>query len=574
MKFPSKTEDPDFWYWEDGADKAVEWWNRNIVFSKDEWAGKPFILEPWQENDIIRPLIGWRRRDNGTRKYKTIWVEMARKNGKTEFAAGLNHLIMQMERTYGGEGYGFALDTDQARIVFDRMEEMTKLSAGLNDVCETVADCVYYKELNASFRILSGRPTGKHGKMPKLIYGDEPHEWTYATAKLLKTLRQGMAASSDRLEIYTTTAGDPLGPGWDMHNYALMVRDEIIPDSELLVVIYAIDPDDDWTDEKNWIKANPNLEKTVRLEFLRKEAEKAHYSETDVVDFKRYHCGIWTGEAARWLSVKAWKECTEYPDDPNYWRKMEDELAGRPCFGGLDLASTDDTTALIWLFPPAIEISHGRWKIIDAEQDDDGNWYIPDCDDDGISAKWQILCRIWIPKQGIQNRMEKGQIPYDKWATDGALRTTPGKITDYNAIKKCILGDENRDIAGDLKKFDVQMIGVDRHNSSQLVIDLENEGVPINWYPQSYAGMSPPSKQLNRRVNGRLLEHGNHPVLAWQAGNVIRKINEDEQIRPSKGQSVDKIDSVVSLIMAMGLAEGKQEEEDTIDTGFIELEDA
>lgn len=561
-------EEQDYWYWEEAADRAVQWWNENIVFSIEKWAGQPFVLEPWQEHDIVRPLMGWRRRDDGTRRYKHLWLEMARKNGKTEFAAGLCHLIMIMEKTWGGQGYCMAENEGQARIVFERMYDMTKLSAGLNDQCEPLSGSIYYNKIHSAFMVLSGRSRGKHGKMPRLIYGDEPHEWTYDNAKTLKTLRQGMAASSDRLVIMTTTAGDPMGPGWDMHNQALMVRDGLIDDPEMLVVIYACDPDDDWRDESNWIKANPNLGKTVRLEFLRKEAEKAQFSETDIVDFKRYHLGIWTGEAARWLSVKAWRECTAHPDDRQYWREIEEAMRGRPCFGGLDLASTEDTTALVWLFPPAVRKDNGDWDILEAEQDEGGNWYIPDASGDDVSARWHVVCRIWVPKEGIRKREEKGMVPYARWASQGALLTTPGNITDYNAIRKQLLGDPDKGVEGDLQRFNVINLSVDRHNSSQFVVDLLGEGVPIDWYPQSFAGMSPPARQLERRVNGRLIEHGSHPVLAWQASNAVIRRNEDDQIRPTKGRSIDKIDAVVALVMAMGRAEALPE-----DDGKVNLPD-
>lgn len=506
-------EDGEFWYDERTADRAAAFFPEYLVFTDGEWAGKPFTLQPWQEHDIIRPMFGWKRAD-GTRQYRRAIVFVPRKNGKTELAAGVSLLCLIGDAEPGGQVYSIAHDEQQARLVFNKATAMVNRSPKLAGLLETYKTSIYCAELNAGFKPLSGRPTGKHGLSMSGLIGDEIHEWK--SADLYTFVHQSVGARRQPLEFLISTAGQRIGFGWETWEYCLKVRDGVIDDPETLVVIYAAPEGADWTDEATWRAANPNCGVSPKIEYLRAECQRAQQSPREENDFKRYHLNIWTEQAVRWLQMERWRKLVG--DTP--WQEMAATNAGRRCFGAVDLAATTDLAASVLVFPPDEEVS-----------------------------VWRFLPRFFVPSEAIANRVRRDRVPYDKWARSGALIATEGNVVDYDFIKAQILADA--------ETFQIQRFGFDPFNATQIMIQLAGEGLPVEKVRQGFLTLSAPSKELERLLLSEQFEHGGHPILEWCAGNVSLEADAAGNIKPSKAKSTERIDGIAALVSAMALALGE-----------------
>lgn len=504
------------WWDEAAAQKAVAAYPRYLRHTEAEWAGKPFHLTAWQRDRLVRPIFGWKRAD-GTRLIRIVWLELPRKNGKTEWAAGTSLIALLADGEMGGQGYAMAVDKDQAKIVFNKAGVMVGYSEELRKHLEVYKTSIYCPQLMASFKPLSSGPGGKHGFSPTVAVGDEVHEWTDGGA-LADVVHKGTAARRQPLEIYITTAGVK-GEGYasEMHDLALMVLSGEVEDPTFLPVIFAAGEDDDWQDEATWVKANPNFGISVKPTFLREEALKAKRSPRAENEFKRFHLNLWTEQLTRWLPMDKWKGCTADPANPDLWRQLFAKWKGRLCYGGLDLAITDDITSLAWVFPP-----EGKWK------------------------RWGVLWRFWRPIDTLENEPLPRKRRYEAFQQAGALNLTPGNVTDYGLVRRAILAD--------CRAFRVQKLGIDKFNASQLAVDLLNQdGLPVEWFRQGTLSMNGPSRTFERLVASEDLEHGNHPVARWMAQNAVVESDPVGNIKPVKGKAADKIDGIVAAIMGIGL---------------------
>lgn len=502
----------DYYFDAERARRATEFFPRFLRFTEGEWAGRPFELQAWQARGIGE-IFGWRRHSDDTRRYRRFRWWLPRKNGKTELLAGIAHLLTIGDGEPGAQVYSHALDKRQASIVFEKATAMLRYSPQLSGLYEATKTSLFCPKLQSAFRPLSGEPKGKHGLSPHGALGDEAHEWR--TRELHTFLVQGMGARRQPVDGTISTAGQRNTTGHELFEESVKIRDGIIPDDETHVMIYAADPDDDWADEKVWAKANPNLGVSLKLDFLRSEFLRAKENPRVENDFRRYHLNQWVGQETRWLPMDAWRKCgSESADD---WVQFEDKLAGRPCFGGLDLGSTSDITALVWFFPARDA----------AEQS-------------------LVLCRFWVPFDTIEPRVRRDLIPYDRWARTSALLTTPGNVTDYAAIRQRINEDA--------KRFNIQKLAIDRWEATQLAVELQQDGFSVAMFGQGFASMGAPSKELERQVIGGFIDHGNHPVLTWMAANAAVETNAAGGIKPAKDRAADKIDGIVALVMAIGLA--------------------
>lgn len=527
------------WYDEAAAEAAAEFFPTYLRHTEGEWAGRPFVLSPWQAA-VVRITFGLKRPD-GSRLLRRVIIWVARKNGKTEFLAGLSILALVCDGEFGGQGYAIAADKNQAGIVFGKAVSMVQMSGPLAEHLQTYRTSIFCPELNASFKPLSGTPHGKHGFSASFVAGDEIHEWP--NGDLYTFVHQSTAARRQPLEVLISTAGQKSrNHGWPMWEESLKIVDGTLDDPETLVVIYAAEPEDDWTDEAVWRKANPNIGISPKLEYLRAECEKARFNPRLENDFRRYHLNQWTEQAVRWLPLDLWDACV----DPEIWHvgvgrlvqaeiwtaekeaRLVASLRGRRAFGGLDLSSTSDVTALVWAFPPVAD-----------------------------DPMWRVLCRFWIPADSIRRRTDRDRVPYDLWARRGAVLSTEGNVVDYRAIKAQIYADA--------ELFPVASIAVDRWNATQIVVEMQEEGLPVTMFGQGYASMSAPAKELERLTFGGLVDHGAHPVLRWMAANVAITSDPAGNIKPAKDKSSEKIDGIVAEIMALGVAMAGAEEPANID---------
>lgn len=525
--------DESLYYFDDAtADLACRWIEEHCVFTDDKWAGKPFLLQPWQRDRIFRPLFGTKRKADNLRRYRRVIVWLPRKNGKTETAAAVSLIALIATGVMGGQVYSIAKDKDQARLVFDKAATMVAYSPKLSEVVEPLKSALFVPQLNAKFEPLSGTAQGKHGRSSTCLIGDEVHEWP--DDRLYTFMHQSSAAREEPIEFLISTAGTQEGYGWELWQECQRILDGTVEDPETLIVIYAADPDDDWKDPAVWAKANPNLGVSVRLDYLETECRKAQESPRLENDFKRYHLNMWTEQDVRWLPIDLWKKCSAEPDNKDLWRHLAGNMKGRRGFVGVDLSSTSDITAMVAVFPP--------------EKPGD---------------RLVVLPRFWVPDATVERRARVDRVPYDTWKKLGMIETTPGKTIDYAYIKRA--GYEWMDL------FDLRGFGFDRWNATQTMIEMEAEGVTIVKVGQGFASLTAPSKELERLVISGELEHGNHPVLTWMARNAGYEDDAAGNLKPSKQKSKEKIDGIAALVNSLFVMLNDEGEDTGLDVYIASL---
>lgn len=537
--YPNAYWDGEFWrdgiYWYDErtADKAAKFFPNHLVFTEGEWAGQPFVLEDWEEHDIVRPLFGWKRAD-GTRRYRRCFVWIARKNGKTELAAGVALLILVGDAEMGGQVFSIASEEAQAKIVFTKASNMAVRTPMLASRLECLGKVIYCPELNASFRPLSGKPKGKHGLNMSGLVGDEIHEWV--SGDLYTFVHDSAAARRQPLEFLISTAGQKGTHGEEVFKECQAILAGDIDDPETMVIIYAPNEDDDWTSEETWRKANPNFEKSVKLEPFLADFNRARQLPRLENDFKRYRLNIWTDQAVRWLPMDSvddkgrrfgWDHCVGPIawNDPNF----EQRLLGKLCFGGLDLSSTQDLSALVWWFP----IQKGLDVPV-------------------------ALCRAFKPADLVKEHGRRDRLPYERWVKEGALFTTPGNVVDYSFIERLVLSDATKfrlAFYGQQKRELYEGgLAIDRFNATGTAVRLEQEGIPVAMFGQGMVSLSAPSKELERLVISNGFHHGGHPLFRRHAQAVAVEVDAAENIKPTKAKSNGRIDLIAALVDALGIA--------------------
>lgn len=502
---------PGMWFDADAAQRAVDFFEECLRHVKGHKGSEPFLLEDWQKA-VTGCLFGWKRADN-TRRYREVWLYVARKNGKSPWAAGIVLYTLVHDPEPGIEAYSAAADRDQAALVFAYAHGMILQEPQLKRRLKvyTAMKSVEYPERFAYYKVLSAISESKHGLNVHLAVIDETH--AHKDPDLIDVLMTGTAARKQPLIVHTTTA-DWLRESVcnEKYDYACKVRDGVLQDAAFLPVIYEAAPPKDeaqdplwWTREAVWQQANPNLGVSVELEYLRRECQRAIDSPRLRNTFKRLHLNVRTGQDVEWFGLDAWDAC----HDPTL---TAESLHGQPCFAGLDLASTSDLCALVLWFP----------------------------------LQQALLPFFWLPHETIAKRYEKSGVPYPLWVDEGYIRVTPGNTTDYDQIRV--------DIMTFADVYQIKEIAIDRWNSTQLQTQLAGEGLEIVPFGQGFASMSAPSKELERLIISQELRHDGNQVLRWMASHVAVEEDAAGNLKPSKKKSSEKIDGIVSLIMAIGRA--------------------
>jgi phage terminase large subunit-like protein len=518
--------DGEFWFDEVAAEKAVAFFPKYLTLTKGEFAGRPFVLDDWQADDIVRPLFGWKCSD-GTRRYRRCYVWVARKNGKSELGAGIALLMLLGDGELGGEVYTIASNENQARIVFDRATAMVQRSVGLSEHLEPFKTAIYCPQLNASIKPMAGIPKGTHGLSTSGMVGDEIHEWE--TADLYQFLHDAEGARTQPLEFLISTAGEKGTIGETIFGECVDMLDGTNPDPRTLVVIYAAANDDDWRDPKVWAKANPSLGRGKKLAAMELDAKEAERKPRLVNNFKRYQLNMWTEQAVTWLPFDAvddegrkygWEQC----GGKVVWQLLEARLKGLRCFAGIDLSSIHDLSALCYFFPVQA----------------------------GLTTP-TVLPRFYKPEAYIKEHAKRDKLPYEKWVAERALKATPGNVVDYDFIRA--------DLIADAAFFQIAGIGVDPYNATQFAVQIGQDGLPVEFFRNGMLSMSPPSKELERLVTSNGIHHGGHPVLRQHAKVVAVQEDATGNIKPVKPKATSRIDGIVSLVEAIGMASKDQGEQ-------------
>lgn len=479
--------------------------------SKGAWAGQVLDLLPWQA-DLLGRLYGTLRPD-GLRQYRTCYVELGRKQGKSTISAGIALYSLVGDGEAGAEVYLAAVDRDQASIVFDVVREMVRQDPWLSKHLKLVPSLrrIDYPAKASRLRVIASDAAGTHGVNASCVIADEVHAWP--SRELWDVLATSMGARRQPLLVGITTAGwerDSLGGS--LHDYAERVRDGVVDDPAFLPVLYGAPADAPWDDPATWRLANPSLGVTITEEYLAGECARAKAIPAYESAFRRLHLCQWVNQESRWLPLAAWDACAG-DLGPG---EIEAAMAGRPCWAGLDLSATTDLTALVLVFP----------------------------DDDGA---YRVVARFWLPEEGMRARIERDRVPYDAWARAGHLQLTPGTVVDYARVRA--------EVNALAARFDLRGIAYDRWAATQLVQELAADGLDMAPVAQGMAAFAAPTRELLGLVLGGRLRHGGHPVLRWQADSVVVVQDAAGNVRPAKQKARGRIDGIVSLIMAVDRAQ-------------------
>ncbi len=479
--------------------------------TKGEFHGQPFHLLPWQEK-IIQDVFGTVRDDDPTmRQYTTAYIEIPKKNGKSELGAAIALNMLINDDEWKAEVYSCASDRQQAAIVFDVAVDMVRQSPALMKRVKIIPSTrrMIYQPTGSIYQVLSSEVATKHGLNVSACIFDELH--TQPTRALYDVMTQGSGdARRQPLWFLLTTAGtDRNSICWEVHQKALDILEGRKIDPRFYPVLFGLPDDADWTSEENWYRANPSLDHTITIDKVRDAFHKAQETPADENQFRQLRLNQWVKQSVRWMPMDKWDECGGVVDPY--------ALEGRACYAGLDLSSTSDLTALVLVFPPTSE-----------------------------DEPYIALPFFWLPEETLSLRVRRDHVPYDQWAKRGFIQTTEGNVVHYGFIERfiCELGE----------RYNIREIAHDRWNATMMVQTLEDDGFTMVPFGQGFKDMSPPTKELMRIVLEHKLCHGGHPVLRWNMDNAYVRTDPAGNLKLDKEKSTEKVDGAVALVMALDRA--------------------
>jgi phage terminase large subunit-like protein len=465
---------------------------------------------------FVVQLFGFRNLD-GSRRFTSALFAVARKNAKSTLAAAILLYCQCCEEEEGAQIISAATTGSQARIIFNVAKRMAEKTPDLKEAfgLECWANAISRVETGATFKPINAKASTQDGLNPSHVGLDEIH--AHKTADLLNVLTSAAGARSNPLWLYTTTEGyTNAGPWGELRQFAKQVLQGILGDSadHFLVVFYAVDDDDDEFDEAAWPKANPLMDANPHLlKAIRKEAVEARQMPSKLAEFKIKRLNRPASSATGWIDLAKWQRCGGNVD--------LDWLAGHPCWGALDLASTLDLTS---------------WRLV---------WKVG-----GVYYTWG---RRFVPSEAVRARTERGVVPYAGWVAAGLIEVTEGEVTDYAVV-------ESR-IREDIARFNPLAVGYDRWNAQEISQRLLADGHPLIEFNQTTKNYHPAMQELERAYISKNIQHGNDPVLNWCASNLIAVKDGNLNMKPDKKRSPDKIDDMATLLMAVGLSVTPEETE-------------
>ena len=494
------------WFDIEAAQKALDFFPECLTHVKGDLAGQPFELSLW-EKAIVANIFGWKRQD-GTRRYREVLLYVSRKNGKTTLAGGLVDYVMFCDREPGAEIYSAAADRAQAGLVFEQAAGMVRQEPALKRRARIFQKAIVLRNHSAVYKPISADAYTKHGYNTHMAIIDELH--AQPNRDLVDALETSTGSRSQPIIIHITTADyDRPSICNEKHDYACKVRDGVIEDEAFLPVIYETPRDADWHSMKVWKKANPCYGEALDPKYFKRKHKKAMEQPSFENTFKRLHLNMKTEQAERWIQLKRWDKCAGL---------KKESLTGLECYGGIDLASNTDLAAFGLFFP-------------------------------SLSA---VLTWGWVPKENAHEREKRDRVPYATWAKKGHLTLTEGNVIDYDVILNDI------GVLGTI--YDIQEIAIDRWGSTHMQTKLMKEGFDVVPFGQGFASLSAPSKEFEKLIIGKELQHNSNPVLRWNVSNVAIERDAADNIKPSKKKSTEKIDMVLAIIMAIGRATAPREE--------------
>ena len=507
----------------DKANRVQRFFPSVLRLTGGDHEGAPFWLDPSQAF-IVGSLFGWEGED-GYRRFRVAYIEEGKGNGKTPLGAGICLYMLMADDEWRPEVYSAAVDRDQANILFRDAVAMARASGHISERVMFSGGVgrennIAYLEKGGFFRPLASEHKGRGKSGPRVHCAllDEVHE--HPTAAMVEFMRAGTKGRKQALIVLITNAGhDKTTVCYQYHEYSRKTLERLEPEENtdsFFCYVCGLDEGDDWKDEAVWLKANPLLGKSITHKYLREQVREAIGMPAKQNIVRRLNFCDWTESEAAWLSKDVWDACLADID--------VESLRGRRCWGGLDLSSKRDLTALTLVFEPG---------------------------EDGI---WDAITFLWTPKDTLAEREDKDRAPYTQWVRDEHLIAIPGRVIDYSWVAKQI-GDVQED-------FDLQSIGYDPHKIEYLKKELDDQRIEVDLVPHSQGFFKPKDGiWMPRSVEEieELIEKGEiriqrNPVMSWCAANAVVEPDAHENHKFTKKKGTNRIDGVVALTMAVGVA--------------------
>jgi phage terminase large subunit-like protein len=492
---------------------------QTLRLTEGEYDGKPFVLQPFQQF-ILGSIFGWKMRD-GSRRFRTAYIESGKGSGKSPLAAGIGLYGLTADGESGAEIYSAAVSRDQAKILFRDAENMVLTSPDLRAHVQRHVGNLSVPSTFSFFRPVSSEHRGLDGKRVHMALIDEVH--VHPDALVVDKMRAGTKGRRQALILLITNSGtDRNSVCWHYHEMSRKVVSGEIENDSVFAYVCQLDPCaacladgktqpvdgcaacDDWRDERTWIKANPCLGVSITTRYLAEQVQEAVQMPSKENIVKRLNFCLWTEQSVRWMPMAAWDACPSGTPD--------ERLIGASCYAGLDLASRTDLCALVLFFP-------------------------------NVDGRAVVRPFFWAPREGAERRQEVDHVPYLDWYKQGLVELTDGNATDYDVIRAKIR--ELNDL------YRIHELGFDPWNAQQLCTQLMDDGLTVVELRQNFANLSGPMKELESLVTTKALEHGGHPILRWMASNVSATMDKVGNIKPGKERYSEKIDGIVALIMAI-----------------------
>lgn len=481
-----------------------------LTLTKNEWAqsNSPFILEPWQ-CFILGTIFGWQKVGGG-RRFMKAYEEVTRKNGKSEKAGGIMlYTLLENQGLDNCEVYSAASSRDQAGVSFTAMKNMAAKVKGKFTWANKLRIQERVVKIGGSKAEAVSSDAGTlQGLSPRTAIIDELH--VHPSRAVMNAIESGQGSVTNPLIFIITTAGDNIeGVCYQYRKMVCSVLEQRMFDERMFGIIYTVDEGEDpITNRACWPKAIPNLGVSVKLDWLEGEVQAAiNEGGPKMNEVLNKNFNIWTRSHVTWIKDDVWMASGV--------QFNEIDLAGRLCFGGLDLATTEDICALTLEFPPV-----------------------------GDETDYKQIYRFYCPGDTAELRSRRDKVDYLRWAQEGLLVLTPGNTTDYAYIRK--------DISDLREKFNIHSIAYDRYNSSQLIIDLQDDGAKMERFSQGVIDMNAPTVDFQKCVQDGNLSHNGNPIMRWMMGNVMIKKDANGNIKLNKEKAKEKIDGPVSAVMARG----------------------
>ncbi len=464
-------------------------------------ANKPFILMPWQEF-IIANVYGFYRKDDDTRLISSVYIEMARKNGKSAFAAALclYHLIADGEAN--AEVYLAANSKDQAKVSFTMCSNFGRGLDPKHKYLDAFRDKINFDKTLSFLRVLAADSSKLDGPNPSMFLLDEYH--AAKNSGLKDVLQSGQGMRDNPMQFIITTAGfDKLGPCYQMRTMCTEVLQGLKEDETLFAAIYSLDEGDDWKDESVWCKGSPNLDVTVKSKFIREQIKKAINDPSEEVGVKTKTINMWCDSSEVWIPEHYILKASADIDLRDF--------AGMECYGGIDLSSTSDLTSVAYLIPT------------------------PD--------KLYFKIKYFLPEAALKEKRFKEL--YGEWRRQGFLTITPGNVTDYDYILNDLMDTD--------KIVPLINTGYDQWNATQFVINATDRGMNMTPVSQSIGNFNRPTKEMERLMLSGRAVLDNNVINRHCFRNVVIARDKSGNTKPSKQFDEKKIDGVISAITSLGV---------------------